>query len=281
MPRSYYYLVAGLPDILIDNTKKGLPLALVLDEILTQVAPDDAALFTLLKYHYDNKNLVTLLENTDKEFDTRGNLTLEELELEIKMPGLLPGYMIDFLEAYKEGKPLFPQLSLEDQLSWLYYDYLSTHENAFIRDWSTFDCDLRNVLAGLNGRKLEKDQGADNSQFSREQSIICRNDVSERVLKSNAPDFSLSSGYAWVEKLLSFGQDSLVEYEKNIDLLRWETLDELTTFSYFQIETLLSFYIKLRIVERWQKLEPAIGKETLDKLLAEFAAGYTIMEEVK
>jgi len=279
MPRNYYYLVAGLPDIILDNTKKGLPLSAVLDEILELVSPRDAALFTLFRYRYDNTNLVTLLEKTEKEFDTRGNFDQEELAQEIKMPSILPGYMQSFIEAHKEGKYPFPQLSFEDQLGWLYYEYMAAQPNTFVREWFAFDLDLRNVLAGINCRKLEEDQGQGSSQFSREQSIICHNDVSELVLKSNAPDFSLSSRFTWVEKLISFYQDDLVGYEKNIDLLRWEMLDELTVFSYFQIETLLAFYIKLRMVERWQELEPDIGKETLDKLLAEFSAGYTIMAE--
>lgn len=279
MPRSYYYLVAGLPDIILDNTKKGLPLSAVLDEILELVSAGDAVFFTLLRFRYDNTNLVTLLEKTKKEFDIRGNFAQEELAQEIKMPSILPGYMQSFIEAHKEGKYPFPKLSLEDQLSWLYYEYMAAQPNTFIREWFAFDLDLRNVLAGINCRRLEEDQGKGGSQFSREQSIICRNDVSEMVLKSNAPDFSLSSRFTWVEKLMSFSQDAVVEYEKSIDLLRWDMLDELTTFSYFQIETLLAFYIKLCMVERWQRLEPDTGKETLDKLLAEFAVGYTIMEE--
>lgn len=279
MPRNYYYLVAGLPDIVLDNTKKGLPLASVLDEILEQTAPSDRALFTLLFYQYDNNNLITILENTGGEFDTRGNFSQEELAQEIKIPSILPGYMQQFVESYKEGKLPFPELSLSDQLSWCYYDFITAHENDFIREWMTFDLNLRNVLAGLNSRKLEESGWAGATQFSRERSIICRNEVAELILKSTAPDFSLASRFAWVEKLLSFNRETVVEYEKNIDLLRWEMLDALTTFSCFQIETLLAFYIKLGMVERWQELAPETGKAALDKLLAEFSTGYTIMEK--
>lgn len=279
MPQSYYYLVAGLPDLILDNTKKVLSLSTFIGEVSEHVSSQDAALFILLRLCFDNRNLVNLLEKKEKEFDVRGNFSKDDLEQEIKIPEMLPNYMQTFLEAYKEGKLLFPELSLEDQLNWLYYDEITTHSNAFIREWFTFDLDLRNVLAGLNCRKLSENSKNAEKDFSRPQSIICRNDVSELVLKSNAPDFSLSSRFSWVEKLLSFSQDNLVEYEKDIDMLKWEMLNELTTFTYFQIETIIAFCIKLGMVERWQELEPQIGKEKLDRLLAELKTGYNIKED--
>lgn len=279
MPRSYYYLVAGLPDIILDNTKKGLSVTDFVDELSEQVHTQDVALFTILRLCFDNKNLINLLEKQEKELDNRGNFSRETLEQEIKIPEMLPHYMKTFIEAYKEGKFPFPELSVEDQLNWLFYEEITMHPNAFIREWFSFDLNLRNVLAGLNCKRFS--EGSVKEEFTRPHSIICRNDVSELVLKSNAPDFSLSSRFSWVEKLLSFNQDNLVEYEKSIDTLRWEKLDELTTFTYFQIETILAFCIKLGMVERWQELDPEVGKEKLNKLLAELETSYTIMEEVK
>ncbi len=281
MSQNYYYLVAGLPDIIIDNTKKELSVTNFIAEVTEQVNPQDANLFSPLLLCYDNENLLTLLEKKDKEFDARGNFPREALEMEIKMPEKLPRYMHTFIEAYKEGKRLFTELSTEDQLNWLYYDEVTAHSNAFLQDWFTFDLDLRNVLAGLNSRKYAEDSDHAEETFSRQRSILCRNDVSELVLKSNAPDFSLASRFSWVEKLLAFNREDLVEYEKNVDTLRWDILDELTTFTYFQIETILAFCIKLGMVERWQKLEPEIGKEKLERLLADLESSYAITEEVK
>lgn len=272
MPRSYYYLVAGLPDLILDNTKKGLALSAFIDDISEQINEKDISLLSLFRLPFDNKNLINLVEKQEKEFDERGNYSKDTLEQEIRQPDILPPYMKSFLEAYKEEKLPFPELSVEDQLHWLFYDEVTGHANPFIRDWFSFDLDLRNVLAGLSCRKMAQD---DESQFSLSQSIICKNDVTELIHKSNAPDFSLSNQLPWIEKVVAISKNDLVEYEKNIDTLRWDTLNELTTFTYFQIETILAFIVKLDMVERWQKLDPESGKEKLEKLLSELKTGYT------
>lgn len=281
MPRNYYYLVAGLPDLILDNTKKSDLLSAVMDEIVEQVHPQDAALFDMFRFRHDNTNLIAILEKQEKEFDARGVFSREELEQEIKQPALIPAYMQTFLDSYNEGKPLFAALTWEDQLLWLYYDFATGHTNEFIRQWSGFDRDCRNVLAGLNCRKIQEAGDEGRADFSPEKSILGTDDVADMVRRSTAPDFSLAARLSWVEKLLSFNKDNLVEYEKSVDMLRWEILDELTTFTYFQIETLLAFYIKLSLVQRWQELDPDTGKETLARLLAELESGYTLQEDVK
>jgi hypothetical protein len=272
MPRSYYYLVAGLPDIVLDNTKKGLTLDAFISDVSEQIHENDVSLLSLFRLPFDNKNLVNLLEKQEKKFDERGNFSQDILEQEIKQPDSLPFYMKTFLEAYKEEKLPFPELSFEDQLNWLFYDEATDHDNPFIRDWLIFDLDLRSVLAGLNCRKMARNREGD---FSLAQSIICKNDVTELIHKSNAPDFSLSNKLPWIEKVVSLNSDDLVEYEKSIDTLRWDILNELTIFTYFQIETILAFIVKLDMVERWQKLDPETGKEKLEKLLSELKTGHT------
>lgn len=281
MANSYYFLVAGLPDIFLDNTKKTVSFSGFINEISDQVSEEDTALLKLLQLPYDNYNLINLLEKRDKEFDNRGSFSKEELEQEIKLPELTPEYMRTFIEDYKEGKFLFPDLVIDDQLSWLFYDEMAGHGNEFIREWFTFEVNFRNVLAGLNCRDLAQNQSStkDAGTFLLSQSVICRNDVSELILKSNAPDFSLSNSLPWIEKLLTFSQENMTDFERNIDTLRWEAVNELITFSYFHIETILAFCIKLGMVERWQKLDPATGQQKLEKLLEELNSGFHFTED--
>jgi len=51
-------------------------------------------------------------------------------------------------------------------------------------------------------------------------------------------------------------------------------LDELTTFAYFQVETILAFCIKLMLVERWMKLDPVSGRQKLEQLIAQMRKGF-------
>jgi hypothetical protein len=279
MSNSYYYLVAGLPDLVIDGTKKPVSMVAFIEDVAEQITPADAALFSMIRLPYDNENLCALLaDKQDATFDARGIYTRDELEEEIKSPDRLPGYMIDFIEAHKEGKDLFAGLARRDQLAWLFFEHALRHPNRFIREWYAFELDLRNVLAGFNARRMHRD-GEEYEQFTLANKIVTRAGAADSILRSNAPDFSLSAQIPWVERLIAANEEDLTTYEKDIDTLRWDMLNELTTFAYFSIEAILAFCIKLAIVERWQALDEQAGKEKLDRLIKELKSGFDMPED--
>lgn len=279
MPKNYYYIVASLPDLLLDSPKKAVSLIDFIEDIKELLTPEHASFLELFRLGYDNSNLVGILDKRGKEFNIRGNFSKEKIEEEIRFPENLPRYMLRFIEAFKEEKLPYPELLVDDQLTWLFYEELMAHKNTFIGTWFTFDCNLRNLLAGLNCRRADEERKDAPAGFAISKVIIGSNEFAELVRKSRSPDFSLTMDYPWVEKVLSFDKQNLVEFEKSIDTLRWDMLDEMTTFTYFQIETILAFCIKLDIVERWQKLKPDVGKEKLARLLEDLESSYTIMGE--
>jgi hypothetical protein len=268
---NYYDLVAGLPDILLQEPRVPVSAAAFIEELYGLVPEDDAQLLNIIRLPFDNKNLITILESRDREFEPGGNYSQEQLLHEIKESDTLPGYMRELIAASRDGRQLFPGLSLEDQLNWLFYDEATGHENAFIADWFTFELNLRNILAGLNLRTALPHLGEGEPEHDRGPAsyIICRNEVAEALLKSTATDFGLLQLFPWIEKVLLFPVQDSTERQQCIDRLRWEVLDDLTTFTYFQIETILAFCIKLTLVERWIKLRPAEGKRKLETLVGE------------
>lgn len=279
MERNYYYLISGLPDIVLDSTKKPVSVAEFIDETRELVAPEHGDLLELLRRREDNRNLSTVIDNSDVPFDDRGNYTREFLEQEVKSPDALPGYMAEFIEAHKEGKLPFPSLLVEDQLHWLFYDEITAGPNRFVREWFTFDLNLRNVRAGINSRKLSSGHAAESSRFAIPTAVICRNDVAEAVHRSNAPDFSLSAEYPWVEQVVGQGDGDPIAAERAVDQLRWDMVNDLTTFAYFTIDTVLGFCVKLDMVERWQSLDPEIGRERLERLVTELETGFQFSED--
>ncbi len=263
-----------MPDLVLDGSGKLTTAKEIITEVSEQVSPQDAVVLQLLLLKYDNRNLAALLTKSDAAFDERGSYTKEELVREIKTFDTLPAYMQKLIELYQQDKLPYPDLTLEDQISWLFYDEVLNHDNLFISNWYRFDLDSRNVLAALNFRRMVKDNVVGVSEMAFESLIISRNDVAQSVLKSSAPDFALSLQYPWLEKLLALqSNNNIIENEKTIDRMRWYLVDELSVFSYFQIETVLAFCIKLEMVERWQKLDPEIGKDYLDKLIVDLESG--------
>ena len=107
--------------------------------------------------------------------------------------------------------------------------------------------------------------------------MIGRNDVAEQILRSSARISTLIDT-SWTERVLAFSRGTLLDFEKGLDSIRWETLSDLTAFSYFGIEKVLAFAIKLAMVERWKALDPETGRERLEKLTEELRAGFSVLD---
>ena len=56
---------------------------------------------------------------------------------------------------------------------------------------------------------------------------------------------------------LSLRNPSIFEAERALDLERWRLLDELSFGHYFDFDTLIIYALKLKILERWAKIEVA------------------------
>ena len=190
----------------------------------------------------------------------------------MKFPESLPAYAAAFLETHREGRPVAPGLALLDQITWLFYEEMFGHRNAFLREWFLFDCNLRNLLAALAVREAAERSSQD-PRAALASALVGRTDVTEQILRSTAPDFGLGGMAPWSARVLALPRGDLVAFEKGVDTLRWQTLDELSVYSYFGIEMVLAFCLKLAMVERWMGLDAAEGKGLLEKLVDELRTG--------
>jgi hypothetical protein len=269
--RNYYYLVAGLPDIILDQKKLSFTISEFRDEMRYHLHPDDYRLVELLFLPVDNRNLLNLLKKNNKPFEESGRYTQAELEQEVKEPDITPDYMQRFIHAFKSDIPLNGDLSWEDQLTWLYYEHVKNCNNEFLRDWFEFDLNLKNIVAGFNARK----HGLNGEKY-----FIGENSVVQAVKKSTLKDFGLGNDFEHMEKLISIQENSnLLERERAMDTLRWEFLDERNTFNYFTIEVLLAFIIKLQIVQRWLEMDLETGQKMFRKLLEQLETSYEFPRE--
>jgi len=271
LSRNYYYLVAGLPDIILEQSKLSVTLADFKEELRLHLHPDDYSLVENLFLPADNRNLLNMVLKKIVEFDDMGKYSFDELEDEIKEPDKLPQYLKTFISHFKVNQPVIPEMSWEDQLTTLYFDHVLEVENEFLRTWFAFERDLKNILTGLATRR---------HKLSAENLLIGNYAVTNAIRKSNARDFGLNAEYPFVEKLIQINENTnLLEREKAIDQLKWNTIDELNTFNYFTIEVILGFVIKLAMVERWLKLDKKTGEEMFRRLVKDLENSYEFPKE--
>lgn len=62
--------------------------------------------------------------------------------------------------------------------------------------------------------------------------------------------------------------DSPLAADEELDRARWRLLEELAFGYYFDLETLVVYLLKLRILERRARFDPLVGAARLDRMLA-------------
>ena len=98
-------------------------------------------------------------------------------------------------------------------------------------------------------------------------------DADQAVLDAAEEEFEEASD---LETILNSGD--ILSRERGIDDLMWEKIDNLTTFNYFDINTILGFITKLNIVARWYKLDEQTGREMFKKLVDEIRGTFKGVE---
>lgn len=259
LKRNYYYLVAGFPDIVLDQKKVPFSLAELKQELKYHLHRDDFRLVEYLFLEYDNINFLNLLQKKETEFNTLGNYDENFFIDEIKDPEKMPEYMKKFLASWQEENPIHPKLSPENQLTWLYYDFMISQKNEFLRDWYTSLRDVKNIFAVYNSRKFGIDI---------ESQMIGDYELTDAAKKTAAKDFGMANELPYIDQIIGIHENpDIVEQELTFDLMKWNYLDKLNTFNYFTIEQILAFVIKFMMVERWTRLDADISKEFFKKML--------------
>ena len=73
----------------------------------------------------------------------------------------------------------------------------------------------------------------------------------------------------------------LVERERGLDLLVWDFLDEAVTFEYFSFERVVSYMLRLMIVERWSRMSSESGRKVFMEMVERFRKSFQFDEQFK
>ncbi len=273
--RNYYCLVAGLPDIIIDGNNPGETSLEFKNELAEQLHAADYKLAKLLYLSYDNKNLLNQLLKQDKSFINIANYTEEYLEEQIKEATDIEDYMKEVILNFKDETSNNSNLDSENELQSLYYKHVLQVKNKFLKQWFKFEKDIKNILTAVNCHKYDYDT---------EQQLISvkhDNEIYETLIKNTPKVDLLADEVPFANKILQIAESEMdmSEKEKALDNIKWEFLDEYTFFNYFTIEKILSYIIKLEIVERWIKLDNETGKAFFAKLINDVKSSYKLPDE--
>ena len=233
----YYCLVASLKEYALDADTKGFDARAIVSGILEEVNRGDAREVRLLYGYYDCENIAALRAGRSAH-NPLGNFTREELAEELKTPKRLPEAVARVVRAYadpegEDAETVDTSRRFEKELFGAYYAACGKAGSRFLREWSAFDRNLRNVSAAVTARAAGR---------AVEEVVVGGGDVAEQLQRSSAADFGLRGELPYIDAVIVAVNDeaNLVEKEHKIDLIRWNEAAELATFDYFDVNAILS-----------------------------------------
>ncbi|MBQ5621948.1 MAG: DUF2764 family protein [Bacteroidaceae bacterium] len=263
---NYYCMIAGLPDIDLQDAKPGMTVEQMREQCGEQLTSQDKKLLFYFFLHFDCINLVKLLKNPEANIDQWGNFTHEQLQDLITSATELnfnvhrfPAFMSVFAREYafnKDKADYFP----EDEIAFQFLNYaIRTCPNRMMRRWYKLNLDITNILTAM----LARTQGWSVGDF-----VKGEGEVQEMIRENKTKDFNLTHELEYIPQLMKIvEEDDPVRKEKMIDAFKWVWLDERTFFEPFSMEAVFAYLCKLQMQERWAKLDVEQGKETFQRII--------------
>ena len=275
---NYYCMIAGLPDIDLQDAKPGMTVEQMREQCEEQLTSQDKKLLFYFFLHTDCINLVKLLKNPEANIDQWGNFSREQLQDLITSATELnfnvhrfPAFMSVFAREYafnKDKADYFP----EDEIAFQFLNYaIRTCPNRMMRRWYKLNLDITNILTAM----LARTQGWSIGNF-----VKGEGEVQEMIRENKTKGFNLAHELEYIPQLMKIvEEDDPVRKEKMIDAFKWVWLDERTFFEPFSMEAVFAYLCKLQMQERWAKLDVEQGKETFQRIIDNLRGEARVPEE--
>lgn len=266
---SYYYLISGLPEVKLSDSKAKYDINEITQNILSNLSDKDIKLFNYFIYQNDNKNLVNAIALSKGLFSPYfvhlepSIFSKEEIQKYVNLSNL-PNYMVKFLEDNKniEWENI---RHIENSLLSLYYEEMIQTGNAFIREYALFMRNLKNILAALNGKAL----GFSGDEISKE--LIGDYPLISALTKSSAADFGLGREIPYINSIIDTFNSSDKADPYNLENVECSLvngfLDRLTSIKSFTTDNLFAYYINLTYAVSINGRNEEEGKKHLQTLV--------------
>ena len=266
---SYYYLISGLPEVKLSDSKAKYDINEITQNILSNLSDKDIKLFNYFIYQNDNKNLVNAIALSKGLFSPYfvhlepSIFSKEEIQKYVNLSNL-PNYMVKFLEDNKNTE--WENIRhIENSLLSLYYEEMIQTGNTFIREYALFMRNLKNILAALNGKAL----GFSGDEISKE--LIGDYPLISALTKSSAADFGLGREIPYINSIIDTFNSSDKADPYNLENVECSLvngfLDRLTSIKSFTTDNLFAYYINLTYAVSINGRNEEEGKKHLQTLV--------------
>lgn len=273
---NYHYIISSLVDYSFDSDPKGFDAVKLCEELKSQLSDSDWSRLGELWWFFDLRNILDIRSGRKGVYSPLSNLTEAQtelvsrfytrgstIEIEEELPKL-PDFAVEILTSYKDDlyaseREISTAEPIDNKIWGAYYAHSMRSKSKFIRNWSEFDLNVKNVSAAYTARAKGKDA---------ESVVIGDNEITRLIIRNeNVQDFGLKNEFLEIDELIHILQeDDMLAKERNLDKLRMSKIDNFVTFDYFNLEFILGYMVKTSMIVRWSGLNRADGERVLSGL---------------
>ncbi len=148
----------------------------------------------------------------------------------------------------------------EDNLNAHFYRAAMNSRNRFIRLWFALDLEIRNRKVDFVAGKM----GRESSQY--------------KIQVNNNVDLGL--GEEQLQRLQTiFANKNILEKEQQLDKFKWDYITGLNEYGEFNMDVILAFLAKGKLIDRWNKLDRETGEQMFRKLVDEVRGTFKGVEK--
>lgn len=170
------------------------------------------------------------------------------------------GAILDFIRSQCSEKDIVLMDCIQDafnpeKLDYGFYCKALASPNPFLREFLRYDLLLRDTKTEFLNTVLGRPESQD---------IVPLPGCADEFESPSFPDFDEKP-----EVLAVLEQDDILSRERGLDRLLWEKAEDLVRLHILDMDVILSVVARLLITERWNRLDPATGREMFRNLVQE------------
>ena len=150
----------------------------------------------------------------------------------------------------------------ENNLNSHFYRAAFKSKSKFIRQYFALDLEIRNRKVDFVSNKMNL------------------NGEKYKVATSNGIDLGLNQEQ--LDKLSGiFSNKNILEKEQLLDKFKWDYITDMNPYGVFNMDVILAFLAKGKLIDRWNKLDKKTGEEMFRKLVDEVRGTFKGIENNK
>lgn len=260
----YYYLATSLIPLEFGDISD-LSFLELIDKYSLTLSESSMKELKVIRLYFDLENIKQILidGSSPSYFDPRGNLSKKELKQALEEKDYFPQYVYDFFKQYQDDKEAllhFPAL-----LS-AYYIHESERACGFLKQYLEFERCWRLIVTGYRAKKQKKDIGKELA-FEEPRDPL----VSSIFSQKDSPHFEAPFGYEEVQEILLTSKNRPMYQYNHLAEFRFRKLREMVASQPFSLDYLLSYALRVVILEDLHGLNEMKGLEILNSILKDSA----------